>query len=116
MNTVEAEQPRRTLPIISTVTFTGFLDTTLLVPIMALYAEELGAGVGITGLIIGLYSIVNTPANILFGRLIDKVGHKLPLIFGLLGDALAMVFYSLCHLPLHLTLGVVTVVFPKRGI
>lgn len=116
MNTVEAEQPRRTLPIISTVTFTGFLDITLLIPIMALYAEELGAGVGVTGLIIGLYSIANTLANVLFGRLIDKVGHKPPLIFGLFGDAPAMGFYSLCRLPLHLTPGVVTVVFPKRGI
>ena len=88
MNTVEADQPRRALPIISAVTFTGFLDTTLLIPIIALYAEELGAGVGITGLIIGLYSIANTPANVLFGRLVDKVGHRLPLIFGLLGDCL----------------------------
>jgi MFS family permease len=76
MNTVETKQPRGTLPIISAVTFTGFLDTTLLIPIIALYAEELGAGVGITGLIIGLYSIANTPANMLFGRLIDKVGHS----------------------------------------
>lgn len=104
MNTAEANQPRWALSIISAVTFTGFLDTTLLIPIIALYAEELGAGVGITGLIIGLYSIANTPANILFGRLVDKVGHERPLIFGLLGDALAMVFYSLCRLPLHLAL------------
>jgi MFS family permease len=104
MNTTEQSRPRRVLPIISAVTFTGFLDTTLLVPIMALYAEELGAGVGITGLIIGLYSIINTPANIFFGRLIDRMGHKLLLILGLLGDALAMCFYSLCRLPLHLAL------------
>jgi MFS family permease len=100
----ETNQPRRILPIISAITFTGFLDTTLLIPIIALYAEDLGAGIGITGLIIGLYSVVNTPANILFGRLIDKVGHRLPLIFGLLGDTLAMLFYSLCRLPLHLAL------------
>ena len=100
----EANQPRRNLPIISAITFTGFLDTTLLIPIIALYAEDLGAGIGVTGLIIGLYSIVNTPANILFGGLVDKVGHKLPLIFGLLGDALAMLFYSLCRLPMHLAL------------
>jgi MFS family permease len=104
MDTTEQSQPRRVLPIISAVTFTGFLDTTLLVPIMALYAEELGAGVGITGLIIGLYSIVNTPANVFFGRLIDRLGHRVLLIFGLLGDALAMGFYSLCRLPLHLAL------------
>ncbi|HEY33639.1 MAG TPA: MFS transporter [Dehalococcoidia bacterium] len=104
MDTTEQSRPRRVLPILSAVTFTGFLDTTLLVPIMALYAEELGAGVGITGLIIGLYSIINTPANVFFGRLIDRMGHKLLLILGLLGDALAMCFYSLCRLPLHLAL------------
>jgi MFS family permease len=104
MHVAEIDQPRRTWPVVSVVTFTGFLDTTLLVPIIALYAEELGAGIGITGLIVGLYSIVNTPANVFFGHLIDRVGHKLPLIFGLLGDALAMVLYSFCHLPLHLAL------------
>ena len=81
---------RRTLPIISAVTFIGFLDTTLLVPVMRTYAGDLGAGVGIAGLIIGLYSIVNTPANILFGRLVDRIGHRIPLILGLAGDALGM--------------------------
>ncbi len=84
------------LPITSIVTFLGFLDTHLLIPIMALYVSELGAGVGITGLIVGLYSITNTPANILFGRLIDRVGYKMPLVAGLFGDALGMFFYSLC--------------------
>jgi len=95
---------RRALPLLSSVTFIGFLDTTLLVPVLALYAAELGAGVGIAGLVIGLYSIANTPANILFGWLIDRVGHKLPLVGGLIGDALAMVMYSLCRSPLHLSL------------
>jgi len=104
MSITESAQTRRVLPIITSVTFIGFLDTTLLVPIMALYAAELGAGVGITGLIIGLYSIVNTPANVFFGRLIDRVGHKFPLIAGLVGDALGMVFYVLCRQPLHLAL------------
>ena len=104
MSITESVQTRRVLPIITSVTFIGFLDTTLLVPIMALYAAELGAGVGITGLIIGLYSIVNTPANLFFGRLIDRVGHKFPLIAGLVGDALGMVLYVLCRSPLHLAL------------
>jgi MFS family permease len=104
MDDLEQPQSSRMLPIISVVTFFGFLDTTLLIPIMALYASELGASVGIVGLIIGLYSITNTPANILFGRLIDRVGYKLPLVAGLIGDALSMVFYSLCRLPIHLGL------------
>ena len=96
--------PRRALPLISTVTLIGFLDTTLLVPIVAVYAKDLGAGVAISGLIVGLYSIINTPANVLFGRLIDRIGFKLPLSVGLAGDAVAMLLYSICRLPLHLAL------------
>ena len=104
MNGLKQSQLRRVLPITSVVTFLGFLDTNLLIPVMALYAYELGAGVGITGLIVGLYSITNTPANIFFGRLIDRLGYKVPLVAGLIGDALSMFLYSLCRLPVHLAL------------
>ncbi len=104
MNELEQPRSRRVLPIISVVTFLGFLDTHLLLPVMALYASGLGASVGIVGLIIGLYSITNTVANILSGRLIDRVGYKVPLVAGLIGDALGMLFYSLCRLPIHLAL------------
>ena len=94
----------KALPVVSVVTFIGFLDTHLLIPVMALYAYDLGAGVGVVGLIIGLYSIVNTPANICFGRVVDRLGYKLPLILGLIGDAVGMFLYSLCRLPVHLAL------------
>jgi len=104
MNELAQSQSRRILPITSIVTFLGFLDTHLLIPVISLYALGLGASVGIIGLIIGIYSITNTPANILFGRLIDRVGYKVPLIVGLIGDALGMFFYSLCRLPIHLAL------------
>ena len=104
MNELKQLQAKRVLPLASAVTFLGFLDTTLLIPVMALYAAGLGASIGITGLIIGLYSITNTPANILFGRLIDRVGYKAPLVAGLIGDALSMFFYSLSRLPIHLAL------------
>ncbi|MDD5122760.1 MAG: MFS transporter, partial [Dehalococcoidales bacterium] len=92
----------KTLVILSVVTFLGFIDTVLLLPIISLYAEELGATIGVTGLIVGLYSIANTPANILFGKLIDKIGQKLPLFAGLLGDAVCLFLYSLCRVPAHL--------------
>ncbi|MFC1904428.1 MFS transporter [Chloroflexota bacterium] len=104
MNNSKQIQAKQVLPISSMVTFVGFLDTHLLIPVMALYAYELGASVGIIGLIIGLYSITNTPANIIFGRLIDKVGYRVPLIIGLIGSALNMLLYSACRLPVHLAL------------
>jgi len=104
MNELTQPQAKKVLPVISAVTFLGFIDTNLLIPIIALYASELGASVGIIGLIIGLYSITNTPANILLGRLIDRVGYKIPLIASLFGDALSMFLYSICRLPVHLAL------------
>lgn len=104
MSELAQPQTGKILPIASIVTFIGFLDTYLLIPVMALYATELGAGVGTVGLIVGLYSLTNTPANILFGRLIDRVGYKIPLILGLIGDALSMFLYSICRLPVHMAL------------
>ena len=104
MNAPRQSQSRLVLPIISLTTFLGFLDSTLLIPVMALYAATLGASPAVTGLVIGLYSLTNTPANILFGRLIDRAGSKIPLIVGLLGDALSIFLYSLCRLPIHLAL------------
>jgi len=86
------------------VTLIGFLDTHLLIPIIALYASALGAGVSIVGLTVGLYSITNTFANFVGGRLVDRFGYKSPLIGGLIGDAAAMFTYAFCRLPWHLAL------------
>jgi len=60
MNELKQPQLRAALLIISVFTFLGFLGITLLIPGLPLYASGLGVSVGITGLIIGLYSITNT--------------------------------------------------------
>ncbi len=104
MKFVTVKSNKAVLGILAGITFLGFIDTVLLLPIIALYAESLGASVGIAGLVVGLYSITNTPANIIFGRLIDRVGTKIPLIAGLLGSAISLFLYSLCRIPLHLGL------------
>ena len=52
----------------------------------------------------GLYSISHVPANILFGRVIDRMGYKAPLVMGLIGDAISMFLYTLCAGPFHLAL------------
>lgn len=95
---------KRGAPLNLAVTFLGFLDTHMLIPVVALYASSLGASVSATGLIVGLYSITNTPANVIFGRLVDRFGSRRPLIAGLLGDSISMFLYSLCRLPIHLAL------------
>ena len=103
MNTSSYRQ-RLFLPAASAVTFFGFLDTHLLIPVIALYATGLGAGIGIVGLIVGLYSIVNTPANIFFGRIIDKKGFKIPLLIGLCGAIASMALYVVVVNPFQLAL------------
>lgn len=93
---------KKLLLLVFGITFLGFIDTQLTVPIMRLYANSVGATVAIAGFIIGMYSIVNTPANIVFGPLVDKFGRKIPLILGLVGDAICMFLYSLCSTSLQL--------------
>lgn len=94
----------RILRLNAVITFLGFLDTHLLIPVVALYAAELGASPALAGLAIGVYSIANTPANVIFGRLIDRVGQRGPLIVGLVLDAVSMYLYSSVRLPFQLIL------------
>ncbi len=86
------------------VTFLGFIDTTLIIPIIALYARSLGSDLGMIGFIVGTYSITNIISNILGGRLVDRLGYKLPLVIGFCGAAIAMSLYTLCQIPFHLAL------------
>lgn len=104
MNALKQPNNRSVLSITAVITFFGFLDTHLLIPILALYTSELGASIGTVGLVIGLYSITNTPANILFGRLIDRIGYRWPLVGGLLGSALSMFLYTVSRFPIHLAM------------
>ena len=93
---------KSTLPIISALTFLSFLDTPLLIPIMALFATGLNAGVGMVGLIIGIHAAVGTPASIYFGRVVDRFSYKVPLIAGLIGDTAGLFLYTLCQNPVQL--------------
>lgn len=95
---------RPKLITISILNFFSFLDINLLIPVLALYASMLGAGPGIIGLLIGLYSITNTPMNVIAGRWVDRAGYKLPLVIGLAGGAASMFGYSLTRIPVHLVL------------
>ncbi|MFQ6128807.1 MAG: MFS transporter [Thermoplasmata archaeon] len=85
-------------------TFLGTMDSNALVPVIAFYAVFLGSSIELTGLIVAMYSIVHVPANIVLGRLADKIGRRNPLVFGLLWDAFSVFLYSLARNPIHLLL------------
>jgi MFS family permease len=82
----------------------GTMDTNALVPVIALYAQFRGANLLQVGIIVGLYSAVHAPANLLFGRLADRWGRKRPLNLGLLWDAASLMLYAFATDPLLLGL------------
>lgn len=101
---LQIPRPRRLVALVSTVTFLGFIDTYLLIPVLSLYAVELGAATWMAGVIVASYSIINTGANIPFGRIVDKIGRRTPLIIGLAVDALSLLLYAVTSSPTHLLL------------
>lgn len=93
---------RRSTGYVLGATMLGTMDSNALVPIIALYAQHVGADLLMTGIIIGLFSAVHAPANLLFGRIADRFGRKLPLEAGLLWDSVSLFLYSLATTPLLL--------------
>lgn len=74
------------------VVFVSFFDNHSLLPIIAPYAQSLGASVALVGLIVGAYSAVNLLGNLGAGYWMDRIGRKIPLVAGLVivGSALAL--------------------------
>jgi MFS transporter, DHA1 family, multidrug resistance protein len=85
-------------------TLLGTLDTTALLPVISVYALAIGADPLQTGIIVGLYSAIHAPANFLFGRIVDRVGRRWPLRFGLLWDAVSLSLYPFATTPVLLAL------------
>ncbi|KKK60067.1 hypothetical protein LCGC14_3028070, partial [marine sediment metagenome] len=77
-------------------------DSTVAIPIIALYAKELGASIILIGLIVGVYSMVHIPSNIFFGRLVDKLGRKHLITIGVFLDGISMLLYFLANNPIFL--------------
>lgn len=94
---------RQTATVLAT-TLLGTLDTTALLPVIAIYAMSVGADLFQTGVIVGLYSAVHAPANFLFGRIVDRTGRRWPLRFGLAWDTVSLVLYAFASTPLLLAL------------
>src|SRR5207245_8197551 len=95
---------RRATASLLAATMFGTIDSNALVPIIALYAQAVGADLVQTGIIVGLFSLVHAPANLFFGRIADRFGRKLPLQIGLLWDSISLFLYSVATTPLLLAL------------
>ncbi|MBB5174506.1 MFS family permease [Texcoconibacillus texcoconensis] len=75
----------------------AFLDTFIQLPIIAPYAESVGASSFLIGLIIGVYSFANMIGNALSGHWIDRFGRKKMMVIGMLTAGAMLLFYPFAN-------------------
>tara|TARA_B100001123_G_scaffold165256_1_gene190379 strand:- start:1796 stop:3007 length:1212 start_codon:yes stop_codon:yes gene_type:complete len=81
------------------VIFAAFFDLFLQFPVVAPYAEELGASPVYLGLIVGAFSASNIVGNIVAGLVIDRWGRKVPIEIGLVTTVLVLILYAVSSTP-----------------
>jgi MFS transporter, DHA1 family, multidrug resistance protein len=87
---------------IAAVVLVAFIDTFSQFPVIAPYARSLGAGPALIGVVVAVYSATNLGGNVIAGYLIDRLGRKPLLVFGLLASAGALLLYSAAADPMGL--------------
>jgi len=88
-----------------TLSFLVNFDSNAAIPIIATYSLDLGASLLFMGFIVGIYSMVHIPSNLIFGRLVDKFGRKRLIAFGVFLDGVSMLLYALAQDPYFLLFG-----------
>jgi len=96
---------RKYIVLILSLSFMVNFDSNAVIPIIATYAKTLGASGIMIGFIVGIYSMVHIPSNIIFGRLVDKIGRKMLISIGVMLDGLSMLLYAIAQDPLFLLFG-----------
>ena len=77
--------PASTLCVVTVAVFTDTVVYSLVVPILPRYADSLGAGPGAIGFLFASYALALLVTLPLFGVLSDRVGRRLPMLWGLVG-------------------------------
>ena len=95
---------RRVFPVLALAIFSSMLGAGIVVPLLPLYAESMGATGLWLGFIFAAFSISRTLFTPVFGRLSDRKGRKLFLCIGLFTYALISFTFVLATDIYHLVL------------
>jgi DHA1 family solute carrier family 18 vesicular amine transporter 1/2 len=85
---------KKLLALVCMVIFVDSLGYGVVVPVMPVYARDLGIGELGLGFLFASYALGNIVAAVPFGLVSDKVGRRPFLVFGMLAMAGAFVFYA----------------------
>lgn len=94
MNTISKSKQRSALLVVGLAIFLDMLIYGLVVPILPKYAASLGASQTEIGFLFGSYAVVLFIATPIFGALSDRIGRRGPMLWGLLGLALATLLFA----------------------
>jgi predicted MFS family arabinose efflux permease len=86
---------RSALGILFVVVFVDLLGFGMVIPVMPLYAERLGASEVWTGLLSTIYSLMQFVFAPIWGRLSDRIGRRPVLLASIAMTALAFLMYGL---------------------
>ncbi|HET6436880.1 MAG TPA: MFS transporter [Anaeromyxobacter sp.] len=86
---------RSALAILFVIVFVDLLGFGMVIPVMALYAQQLGASIAATGLLSTGYSLMQFVFAPIWGRLSDRVGRRPVLLVSIFGTAAAFLVYGL---------------------
>jgi MFS family permease len=93
---------KKSFLLVLALTFIVNFDSTVAIPIISIYATSLGAPIILASLIVGAYSMVHIPSNIISGRIIDKFGRKALITIGVMLDGISIFLYSIAQDPYFL--------------
>jgi len=79
--------------------FAAFFSSYLRIPVMPLFAATLGAGPAQVGTINGAFMLTAGLLSIPAGLLADRIGRKVPIIFGISATAISSLLVTQCHQP-----------------
>ena len=88
-----------TFLLLCLIGFAAFFCSYLRIPVLPLFAAELGAGPAQVGVINGAFMLTTGLLSIPAGLLADRTGRKLPIIAGLLATAASSLLVTQCHQP-----------------
>jgi MFS family permease len=90
--------------LVLALTFIVNFDSTVAIPIISNYAISLMVvpNVILASFIVGVYSMVHIPSNIISGRLVDRLGRKSLIAIGVVLDGVSILLYSLAQDPYFL--------------
>ncbi len=79
--------------------FAAFFSSYLRLPVMPLFAASIGAGPAQVGTINGAFMLTAGLLSIPAGLLADRIGRKIPIIFGITATAVSSLLVTQCHQP-----------------